>query len=148
MKISVIGAGYVGLTTAACLGHVGHDVFCSESDVDKLDKLQNDVMPLFEPHLKDVIRAARGARRLSFGSTEEAVVWGDAGMKETVIDGETGFLANPYDTEDFAEKLDRVLSDEQLWSKMSREAVRWASKFDWESHIDKLEAALEEAAKR
>ena len=77
-----------------------------------------------------------------------AVVWGDAGMKETVIDGETGFLANPYDTEDFADKLDRVLSDEQLWSKMSREAVRWASKFDWESHIDKLEAALEEAAKR
>jgi UDP-glucose 6-dehydrogenase len=32
MKISVIGAGYVGLTTAACLAQVGHDVFCSESD--------------------------------------------------------------------------------------------------------------------
>ena len=41
MKISVIGAGYVGLTTAACLAQIGHQVFCSESDVEKLNKLQN-----------------------------------------------------------------------------------------------------------
>ena len=40
MKISVIGAGYVGLTTAACLAQVGHEVFCSESDAEKLSKLQ------------------------------------------------------------------------------------------------------------
>jgi hypothetical protein len=38
MKLSVIGAGYVGLTTAACLAQIGHNVFCSESDLDKLDK--------------------------------------------------------------------------------------------------------------
>lgn len=76
-----------------------------------------------------------------------AVVWGDAGTKETVIDGETGFLAKPYDTADFAAKLDRVLSDAPLWSRMSREAERWASTFTWESHLDKLEAALNEARK-
>ena len=40
MKLSVIGAGYVGLTTAACLAQIGHDVFCSESDAEKLAKLQ------------------------------------------------------------------------------------------------------------
>jgi len=45
MKISVIGAGYVGLTTAACLAHIGHAVFCSESDTDKLSKLQAGIMP-------------------------------------------------------------------------------------------------------
>ena len=78
MKLSVIGAGYVGLTTAACLAQVGHDVFCSESDVAKLSKLQNGVMPLFEPHLENVIHAARDAGRLRFGSTEEAIAWGDA----------------------------------------------------------------------
>jgi UDPglucose 6-dehydrogenase len=78
MKLSVIGAGYVGLTTAACLAQVGHDVFCSESDVEKLSKLQNGVMPLFEPHLEDVIEAARKIGRLRFGSTEEAIAWGDA----------------------------------------------------------------------
>ncbi|MGO9085592.1 MAG: UDP-glucose dehydrogenase family protein [Candidatus Sulfotelmatobacter sp.] len=78
MKISVIGAGYVGLTTAACLAQIGHDVFCSESDLDKLTKLQNGLMPLFEPHLEDVIKAVRKAGRLHFGSTEDAIAWGNA----------------------------------------------------------------------
>ena len=61
MKISVIGAGYVGLTTAACLAQIGHQVFCSESDVEKLNKLQNGLMPLFEPHLEEIVREAREA---------------------------------------------------------------------------------------
>jgi len=78
MKLSVIGAGYVGLTTAACLAQIGHDVFCSESDVEKLSKLQSGVMPLFEPHLEDVIEGVRKVGRLHFGSTEDAIVWGDA----------------------------------------------------------------------
>lgn len=78
MKISVIGAGYVGLTTAACLAQVGHEVFCSESDLDKLAKLQNGIMPIFEPHLEQVIDSARKASRLRFGSTEDAIVWGNA----------------------------------------------------------------------
>jgi len=78
MKVSVIGAGYVGLTTAACLAQIGHDVFCSESDVEKLSKLQNGGMPIFEPHLQDVIKGVRKVGRLRFGSTEEAIAWGDA----------------------------------------------------------------------
>src|SRR5271157_4522357 len=78
MKLSVIGAGYVGLTTAACLAQIGHDVFCSESDTEKLAKLQHGVMPLFEPHLEDVIKTVRKVSRLRFGSTEEAITWGDA----------------------------------------------------------------------
>jgi UDPglucose 6-dehydrogenase len=78
MKLSVIGAGYVGLTTAACLAQIGHDVFCSESDAEKLAKLQNGVMPLFEPHLENIIKGVRSAGRLRFGATEEAIAWGDA----------------------------------------------------------------------
>jgi UDPglucose 6-dehydrogenase len=78
MKISVIGAGYVGLTTAACLAQIGHEVFCSESDLTKLKQLQSGAMPLFEPHLEEVIRAARESGRLSFGSTEEAIERGRA----------------------------------------------------------------------
>ena len=78
MKLSVIGAGYVGLTTAACLAQIGHEVLCSESDLEKLSKLQNGGMPLFEPHLEDIIKAVRRSGRLCFGSTEEAIVWGDA----------------------------------------------------------------------
>jgi UDPglucose 6-dehydrogenase len=78
MKISVIGAGYVGLTTAACLSQIGHDVFCSESDADKLNLLQAGVMPLFEPHLEDVIAESRKSGRLIFGSTEDAIEFGKA----------------------------------------------------------------------
>ena len=78
MKISVIGAGYVGLTTAACLAQIGHDVFCSESDVEKLKKLQSGVMPLFEPHLEDVLKLVRASGRLTFGSTAQAIDHGRA----------------------------------------------------------------------
>jgi UDPglucose 6-dehydrogenase len=78
MKISVIGAGYVGLTTAACLAQIGHEVFCSESDLTKLKQLQDGAMPLFEPHLEDIIRLARESGRLTFGSTEEAIERGHA----------------------------------------------------------------------
>src|ERR1700728_4892656 len=78
MKLSVIGAGYVGLTTAACLAQIGHDVFCSESDVEKLKKLQNGVLPIFEPNLDIVVSGTRSAGRLRFGSTEDAIGWGDA----------------------------------------------------------------------
>ena len=78
MKISVIGAGYVGLTTAACLAQIGHDVFCSESDAEKLQKLQSGIMPLFEPHLDEIFCEMRESGRLKFGSTEEAIAWGEA----------------------------------------------------------------------
>lgn len=78
MKLSVIGAGYVGLSTAACLAHIGHDVFCSESDLEKLGKLQNGIITIFEPHLDAVVEAGRQAGRLQFGSTKEAIDWGDA----------------------------------------------------------------------
>jgi len=77
MKLTVIGAGYVGLTTAACLAQIGHQVFCSESDLTKLAMLQEGGMPIFEPHLEDVIKAARKANRLRFGPTEEGIAWGD-----------------------------------------------------------------------
>lgn len=78
MKISVIGAGYVGLTTAACLSQIGHDVFCSESDLSKLSKLQNGIMPLFEAHLQEILDSGRSSGKLRFGSTEEAIDWGQA----------------------------------------------------------------------
>jgi UDPglucose 6-dehydrogenase len=73
MKISVIGAGYVGLTTAACLAELGHEVFCSENDLQKLAKLQNGELPFFEPHLEPMMQKSRASGRLEFGSTEEAI---------------------------------------------------------------------------
>src|SRR5450631_587369 len=73
MKISVIGAGYVGLTTSACLAELGHHVFCSENDPQKLAKLQKGELPFFEPFLEPMVQKGRAAGRLEFGSTEEAI---------------------------------------------------------------------------
>src|SRR5690349_3837958 len=78
MKISVIGAGYVGLTTAACLAQIGHEVFCSESDLEKLAKLQSGVMPLFEPQLEAIVQLNCKSGHLRFGSTEDSIEWGRA----------------------------------------------------------------------
>jgi UDPglucose 6-dehydrogenase len=73
MRISVIGAGYVGLTTAACLAQMGHEVFCSESNSEKLKKLQNGVIPIYEPGLGAIVESCRESGRLAFGSTEDAI---------------------------------------------------------------------------
>ena len=78
MKISVIGAGYVGLTTAACLAELGHHVFCAESDVQKLEQLSRGELPFFEPNLEHIVTRARVAGRLRFGATDEAIEWGRA----------------------------------------------------------------------
>jgi UDPglucose 6-dehydrogenase len=78
MKISVIGAGYVGLTTAACMAEVGHHVFCGESDGEKLQKLIAGYLPFFEPNLEQLVTRGRSAGRLEFGSTEEAIDRGQA----------------------------------------------------------------------
>ena len=78
MKIAIIGAGYVGLTTAACLSQIGHDVFCSESDTEKLAKLQNGAMTIFEPHLENIVANVRRSGRLTFGTTDQAIKWGKA----------------------------------------------------------------------
>jgi len=51
MQISVVGAGYVGLTTAACLAEIGHQVLCADNDLGKLEKLNSGRLPFYEPHL-------------------------------------------------------------------------------------------------
>jgi len=73
VKISVIGAGYVGLTTAACLAEIGHTVCCADNDERKLDLLRSGQMPFFEPHLEEIVSRNRSAGRLQFENTETAV---------------------------------------------------------------------------
>lgn len=73
MKISVIGAGYVGLTTAACLAEIGHKVCCADSDERKLALLRSGQMPFFEPHLEEIVTRNCGAGTLRFDTTESAV---------------------------------------------------------------------------
>jgi UDPglucose 6-dehydrogenase len=78
MDLSVVGAGYVGLTTAACLAEIGHNVFCAESDLMKLNVLKSGKLPFFEPHLARLVEANRTSGRLHFTCPEDAVARTDA----------------------------------------------------------------------
>jgi len=69
MKIFVIGCGYVGLATGTCLAEVGNDVVCVDKDTDKIAKINNGEMPLYEPELQELLKKNVDAGRLRF-STE------------------------------------------------------------------------------
>jgi UDPglucose 6-dehydrogenase len=58
MKITVIGTGYVGTVTGACLSYLGHQVACVDNDSAKIAKLQRGEMPIYEPHLEDLLKLA------------------------------------------------------------------------------------------
>jgi UDPglucose 6-dehydrogenase len=68
MRICVVGTGYVGLVTGACLAHVGHQVVCVDRDAAKIEGLERGVLPIFEPGLPDLVSAQRGAGRLAYST--------------------------------------------------------------------------------
>ena len=72
MKITVFGAGYVGLVSGACLAEVGNHVLCVDIDTRKIQMLQKGELPIFEPGLKEMVRRNLDAGRLCF-STDIAV---------------------------------------------------------------------------
>ena len=51
MRITVIGCGYVGLVTGACLGEAGHEVICTDIDLERIATLNAGVVPIYEPYL-------------------------------------------------------------------------------------------------
>lgn len=67
-KICIIGAGYVGLTTAACLAQIGNKVICIDNDLDKIKKLSNKVVPFYEPQLDEIICKSVNNKNLSFST--------------------------------------------------------------------------------
>ena len=59
MNVTILGTGYVGLTTGACLAYLGHKVYCVDADPRKIEALENGKMPFFEPHLGDLVADAK-----------------------------------------------------------------------------------------
>ncbi len=101
MKIAVIGTGYVGLVTGACFAETGATVHCVDIDEEKINKLNQGIVPIYEPGLDTMIERNRKKNRLFF-TTE---------IKEALKDAEAAFICvgTPSDTDGSAD-LRYVLS--------------------------------------
>jgi UDPglucose 6-dehydrogenase len=66
VKVAVIGAGYVGLTTAACFAHLGHNVLCADIDAERVARLKKGEVPILELGLPELIKEGLSAGRLEF----------------------------------------------------------------------------------
>ena len=85
MKITVVGTGYVGLVTGTCLAETGNDVTCVDIDVQKVNRMKNGEVPIYEPHLDVIFERNIKQGRLRF-TTE---------LKEAVESAKVIFLALP-----------------------------------------------------
>jgi len=66
MKIAIVGTGYVGLTTGTCLAELGNNLICVDIDESKINKLNNNIIPIYEPDLEDLVIKNRKNGRLKF----------------------------------------------------------------------------------
>src|SRR5260370_28833277 len=85
MDLAIIGSGYVGLVTGACLADVGHNVVCVDNDLQKIEVLQGGRVPIYEPGLEEVIHRNVSAHRLRFTSS----------IREGVENSQIIFIAVP-----------------------------------------------------
>ena len=115
MNILVIGTGYVGLVVGSCLAETGNDVTCADIDAEKIDRLQRNILPIYEPGLDEMVRRNQSQKRLRF-TTDVA----DGAEQAQII-----FLAGGTPPgEDGSADLQYVLAAAEAVSKhLKREAV-------------------------
>ncbi len=66
MRLTVIGCGYVGLVTGACLAAAGHEVHCTDIDEKRIDQLKAGKVPIYEEHLEEVLKRAVAEKKISY----------------------------------------------------------------------------------
>jgi len=85
MKITIFGSGYVGLVTGTCLAEVGNDVICMDIDEAKIAKLQQGIIPIYEPGLEAMVKENQTEGRLRFTSNVKEAV--DHGLFQFIAVG-------------------------------------------------------------
>jgi UDPglucose 6-dehydrogenase len=83
MKIVVVGTGYVGLVTGACLAEVGTEVICVDVNTPKIESLKKGIVPIYEPGLEDIVERNYKKGRLHFSTK----------LDEAIVDAEVVFIA-------------------------------------------------------
>jgi UDPglucose 6-dehydrogenase len=115
MKITVIGTGYVGLVTGTCLAETGNDVICVDIDQEKVRKMKDGIVPIYEPHLDVIFERNIKAGRLNFTTS----------LDKGLDFGEIVFLALPTpEDEDGSADLSYVLGvADEIGKKISEYKV-------------------------
>ena len=114
-RIAVVGTGYVGLTTGACLAHLGHTVVCADIDANKIAKLRDGIIPIVELGLAELVAEGMASGRLSFvvGSAEAAKNCDIAFLCVPTPQGEDGSADLSY-VQRAAEEISAVLPFEAI----------------------------------
>ncbi len=74
MRVSIFGTGYVGLVTGSCLAHSGHQIMCVDIDNEKVQRLTEGEIPIYEPGLESIVRHSVSEGRLQFTTDAKAAI--------------------------------------------------------------------------
>ena len=111
-KIAVVGTGYVGLVTGTCFAETGNQVVCIDIDANKVEKMRNGMVPIYEPELDTLFHRNVKANRLSFTTS----------LEEGITDAEIIFLALPTPPgEDGSADLSYILGVADQLGKIMKE---------------------------
>ena len=110
MKVSVIGAGYVGLVSGVCFAEKGHEIICVDVDVNKVNQINQGISPIYEAGLKDLLKKNIGQRLRASVDLRQAVL----NTQVSIIAVGTPFDGNAIDliqVKEVATQIGKVLKD-------------------------------------